>query len=155
MQDDFAKSDEWATCPYHCSLRLFTMVRRSLCGPLACWISARTSSLVTWSLYEFHPRRTERKFHSDVRRRLTKWIFFGVSNPSSVSNHFFYPSICFVLRWSCAFDEKEACLHAGADWQSSSVSQRVVRGHLKVWYEGMLNSYLHFDFMVLALEGLA
>ena len=35
----------------HCSLRLFTMVRSS-CGPTACWILARTSSLVTWSLYE-------------------------------------------------------------------------------------------------------
>ena len=28
------------------------MVRRSSCGPIACWILARTSSLVTWSLYE-------------------------------------------------------------------------------------------------------
>ena len=27
-------------------------VRRSSCGPIACWILARTSSLVTWSLYE-------------------------------------------------------------------------------------------------------
>ena len=45
------KPDERETCPYHCSLRLFTMVR-SLCGPIACWILTRTSSLVTWSLYE-------------------------------------------------------------------------------------------------------
>ena len=30
---------------------LCTMVRSS-CGPTACWISAQTSSLVTWSLYE-------------------------------------------------------------------------------------------------------
>ena len=37
---------------YHCCLRLFTMVMRSSCGPIACWILARTSSLVTWSLYE-------------------------------------------------------------------------------------------------------
>ena len=28
------------------------IVRRSSCGPVACWILARTSSLVTWSLYE-------------------------------------------------------------------------------------------------------
>ena len=42
------------TCPYHFSLGLFTMVRRSSCGPIACWILARTSSLVTWSLYEMH-----------------------------------------------------------------------------------------------------
>ena len=42
-----AKPDEQETRPYHCSLPLFTMVRRSLCGPIACWILARTSSLVT------------------------------------------------------------------------------------------------------------
>ena len=47
-----ARPDERETGPYHCCLRLFTMVRRSLCGPIACWILARTSSLVTWSLYE-------------------------------------------------------------------------------------------------------
>ena len=29
------------------------MVRRSSCGPLACLILAQTSSLVTWSFYEF------------------------------------------------------------------------------------------------------
>ena len=46
-----ARPDERQTCPYHCSLRLFTMVRSS-CGPIACWILARTSSLVAWSLYE-------------------------------------------------------------------------------------------------------
>ena len=34
------------TCPYHFTLRLFTMVRRSSCGPFACWISAQTFSLV-------------------------------------------------------------------------------------------------------------
>ena len=49
-----AKPDERETWPYHCSLRLFPMVRRSSCGPIACWILARTSSLVTWSLYEMH-----------------------------------------------------------------------------------------------------
>ena len=47
-----ARADEQETCPDHCSLRLFTMVRRSSCGPIVCWILARTSSLVTWSLYE-------------------------------------------------------------------------------------------------------
>ena len=29
-----ARPDERKTCPYHCSLRLFTMVRRSSCGPM-------------------------------------------------------------------------------------------------------------------------
>ena len=33
----------WETCPYHLSLRLFTMVNRYLCGPIACWI------LCVWS----------------------------------------------------------------------------------------------------------
>ena len=46
-----ARPDEWETCPYHFSLRLFTMVRTPLCGPIACWIFAQTSSMVTWSLY--------------------------------------------------------------------------------------------------------
>ena len=49
-----ARPDERETWPYHCSLRLFTMVIRSSCSPIACWILARTSSLVTWSLYEMH-----------------------------------------------------------------------------------------------------
>ena len=31
-----ARPDERETCPYHRSLRLFTMVRRSSCVPLAC-----------------------------------------------------------------------------------------------------------------------
>ena len=47
-----ARPDERETCPYYCTLRLFTMVRRPSCGPVACWILARTSSLVTRSLYE-------------------------------------------------------------------------------------------------------
>ena len=47
-----ARPDERETCPYHFSLRLFTTVRRSSCGQIACWILARTSSLVTWSLHE-------------------------------------------------------------------------------------------------------
>ena len=47
-----ARCDERETWPYHCSLHLFTIIRRSSCGPVACWILARTSSLVTWSLYE-------------------------------------------------------------------------------------------------------
>ena len=32
------RRDERETWPYHCSLRLFTIVRRSSCGPVACWI---------------------------------------------------------------------------------------------------------------------
>ena len=47
-----ARPDERETWPHHCSLRLFTMVRRSSCGLTACWILAWTSSLVTLSLHE-------------------------------------------------------------------------------------------------------
>ena len=47
-----ARPDERETWPYHCSLNLFTMVRWSSCGRIACWIFSRTSLLVTWSLYE-------------------------------------------------------------------------------------------------------
>ena len=46
-----ARPDERETWPYHCSMHLFTMIRSS-CGPIACWILARTSSLVTRSLFE-------------------------------------------------------------------------------------------------------
>ena len=46
-----ARPDQQETWPYHCSLRLFTIIRRTSCGPIACWI-LWTSLLVTWSLYE-------------------------------------------------------------------------------------------------------
>ena len=45
-----ARPDEREACPYHFSLRLYTMVRRSSCGPIVCWILAQTSSLVKGSL---------------------------------------------------------------------------------------------------------
>ena len=41
-----ARPDEQETRPYHCSLRFFMIIRRSSCGPIACWVLARTSSLV-------------------------------------------------------------------------------------------------------------
>ena len=37
---------------YHLSFLFFSMVRRSSCTPVAFWILLRTSSFVTWSLYE-------------------------------------------------------------------------------------------------------
>ena len=39
--------DERETWPHHRTLRLFTMIMRSSCGPIACLILARTFSLVT------------------------------------------------------------------------------------------------------------
>ena len=53
LQDGLgARSDERETWLYHCSLHLFTIVRRPSCGPIACWTLAQTFLLVTWSLYE-------------------------------------------------------------------------------------------------------
>ena len=57
-----ARPDEWQTCLYHCNLRLFTMFKTSSCGPIACWIEVRTSSLVTWSTINIPPlKRKEKK----------------------------------------------------------------------------------------------
>ena len=47
-----ARPDEQGICPYYCRLHLFMMVRKSSCGPIASWILAWTSSLVTRSFYE-------------------------------------------------------------------------------------------------------
>ena len=41
-----ARLDESETWPYHCSLRLFMMVRKSSYDPVACWILAWTFSNV-------------------------------------------------------------------------------------------------------------
>ena len=51
------RPDERETRPYHCSFRLFTMVRMSSCGRITCWVLARTSSLVTWFLFLYEMRR--------------------------------------------------------------------------------------------------
>ena len=58
-----ARPDKQETWPYHCSLHLFTMVRRSSCGLIACWILAWTSSLVTWCLYEMHTYNIQQRTH--------------------------------------------------------------------------------------------
>ena len=52
-----ARPDERETCPYHCKLYLFTMVRRSSFGAIACWILIRIFSLVTWSVCEMRSLR--------------------------------------------------------------------------------------------------
>ena len=44
----------WWTGNMTIPLHLFLIVRRFTCGPIACLILARTSSLVTWSLYEIY-----------------------------------------------------------------------------------------------------
>ena len=47
----FAKQEDLETSPNHLSFRILTRVRSSTYSPNA-WIFLRTSSLVTWSLYE-------------------------------------------------------------------------------------------------------
>ena len=48
----FAKPEDLETWPNHLSFRFLTRVRSSPYSPMAAWIFLRTSSLVTWSLYE-------------------------------------------------------------------------------------------------------
>ena len=48
----FAKPEDTETCPNHLSFRFLTKVRSSSYFPMAAWIFLRTSSLMTWSLYE-------------------------------------------------------------------------------------------------------
>ena len=70
----FARPDERETWPYHFSLRLFTMVRRSSCGPIACWILARTSLLVPWSLLSGCPNQFLNKLHK-VQNSAARLVF--------------------------------------------------------------------------------
>ena len=58
------------------SLRLFTMVRRSSCHSIACWILARTSSLVTGSS------------SPTVRNSVFLISAFSVNSTSFFPNHF-------------------------------------------------------------------
>ena len=48
----FAKPEDLETWPNQLSFRFLTRVRSSSYSPMAAWIFLRTSSLVTWSLYE-------------------------------------------------------------------------------------------------------
>ena len=48
----FAKPEDLETWPNHLSFRFLTRVRSSSYSPMAAWVFLRTSSLVTWSLYE-------------------------------------------------------------------------------------------------------
>ena len=43
-----ARPDEWETWPYHCSLHLFTIVRRSSCGPIAYCSTGSWHGLPRW-----------------------------------------------------------------------------------------------------------
>ena len=45
LQDCLDQPIDLVTCPYYFSVRLFTVVKRSPCGPMACRVLFRTSSL--------------------------------------------------------------------------------------------------------------
>ena len=73
------RPNEWETWPYYCSLHFFTIVRRNSCGPIACWILAWTSSLVTWSLYEMcsvfrRKKATDQKKKKEKETQTETWI---------------------------------------------------------------------------------
>ena len=49
---NIAKPEDLETCPNHLSFRFLTKVRSSSYFPMAVWVFLRTTSSVTWSLYE-------------------------------------------------------------------------------------------------------
>ena len=57
----FAKPEDLETWPNHLSFRFLTRVRSSSYSPMAAWIFLRTSSLVTWSLYEMFSNISSQK----------------------------------------------------------------------------------------------
>ena len=56
-----ARPDERETLPYHCSLRLFTIVRRSSCGPISCQQASRWNMAATIRAFdaEYYLRRSD------------------------------------------------------------------------------------------------
>ena len=48
----FARPEDLETWPNHLSFRFLTRIRSSSYSPMAVWIFLRTSSLITWSMYE-------------------------------------------------------------------------------------------------------
>ena len=80
-----AGSDKWKTWPYQCSLCLFMMVRKSLCGLIACWILELAFSKQVLSKDGFSPtgrRDQNKKFESSY---LLQWWHNDVANTMKVS----------------------------------------------------------------------
>ena len=95
---DLTRPDEQETWPHHCSLRLFTMNRRSSCDPIACWILTKTSLSATWSLYEIfglcfyiiQPTKTHTHTHKTLS---TSSIIYPLQKPSTcaiIPTHWFW-----------------------------------------------------------------
>ena len=98
-----AEPDEQETCPYHCSLHLFKMVRRSSCGLITCWILAWTSLLVISDLSTHLYLPVLRWGCSWVRQYVctVKKYSFGDASPQK-NNTFLWPFFCFKtfsLSW--------------------------------------------------------
>ena len=90
LQDGFGQTWWTGDCPCHFSLRLFTMVRRSSCGPTACWILARTSHLRTLQSKQWYTltdgERYRGKLHSFERLRACGTVTMGGRPRSSALN---------------------------------------------------------------------
>ena len=84
LQDGFARPGERETCPYHFSLRLFTMVRMSSCGPSTCWI-----------LLPLLTAETPAQSNITVHRNFRVFLLLLSS--------FVCQIIVFVLKLSCVF----------------------------------------------------
>ena len=89
------------TWPYHCNLGLFTTVRRSSCGPLACRILARknTSSLKTYVKEDTSTKFYEPKARSLVCLHSTSNQFYTCTEPhrEHVKN---VQGVCEVTRFA-------------------------------------------------------
>ena len=86
-----ARPDEPETCPYHCNMHLFLMVRRSSCGPIAYWILAWTSSLVTWSFYEMCSIFGQRMSYPPC------------ADPFSYEDFYRWPFQCFQVKYQILY----------------------------------------------------
>ena len=94
LQDILARPDEWETRPYHCSLRLFTMVR-SWCGPIACWILAQTETVPRIS-----SKTTKTSSFQFVDKALLLPFFWQRPSDNNAEQHCHW-------WWSCTVTMKE------------------------------------------------
>ena len=99
-----ARPNERETWPHNYSLHLFTMVRRSSCGPIALWILARTSSLVTsQSVYNIGSILVQyQSMLAILGQYFWSWSNRGPRLAASVLIYVGRPIFCQYF-WSCTF----------------------------------------------------
>ena len=137
--------------PYHCSLRLFTMVRSS-CGPIACWILAQTFSLVTWSfvwdayylavaphfhgLYSSLKRYCEGTWFTSIQEdRCDKGAhqsYLGTERDTPVTSNWFQSCqccccLCYIISWTVSQAWNPHQLQLSPDTWSLWLSQASIR----------------------------